>query len=334
VIGGGTTRRSANAWGGRVASFHVASRPSRFGGSSGTALRFLVLAATLALAGCGAALRVAYNQGDVAVRLAAHEYFDLHGEQSELLKAQLKVFHAWHRTEELPKYADLLDGAAKRVQNGLAREDVRWAVAGLRERTRVLTEQAVDDAGPVLVMLDADNIVALEKKLAANNARFAKDYLSGDERRNEKNRVKRMQENFEDWLDDLSDEQEAMIAAYVQASSRVTTVMFDDRKRRQREFVELLKANRGSPEITPKLRVFLTDWEAQRAPEYAKLARDQEERLTDLLLAMDKTLTPKQRQHAVDRLEFYAKEFLILASQGRGAPKGSQRVAVPATGGS
>jgi hypothetical protein len=36
----------------------------------------------------------------------------------------------------------------------------------------------------------------------------------------------------------------------------------------------------------------------------------------------------------VDRLEFYAKEFSILATQGRGAPKGSQRVAAPAAGGS
>lgn len=289
----------------------------------------LALAAALGLAGCGTALRVAYNQGDVAVRLAAHEYFDLHGEQSDAFKAQLKTFHAWHRAEELPKYAELLDGAANRVQRGLTRADMQWAAAALRERTRALTAQAVDDAGPVLVMLNADNLAALEKKLASSNAKFAKEYLSGDERRDEKNRAKRMKENFEDWLGDLSDEQETMIEAYVQASPRVMTAMFEDRKRRQRELVALLKANRGSPDITPKLRSFMTDWEAQRSPEYATLAREQEERLTDLMLAMDKTLTPKQRQHAVDRLEFYAREFATLASQGRGAPKGSQRAAVP-----
>ncbi|MCU0805753.1 MAG: DUF6279 family lipoprotein [Burkholderiales bacterium] len=317
---------------GRTKSMHPARdflRPLRFCGS-----RVAVLAAALVLAGCGTALRVAYNQGDVAVRLAAHEYLDLHGEQSDVFKEQLKVFHAWHRTEELPRYAELLDGAAKRVQKGLAPEDVRWAAAAIRERTRVLTEQAVDDAAPVLVTLNADNVVALEKKLAANNARFAKDYLSPDEGRNERNRAKRMKENFEDWLGALSDEQEAMIEAYVRASPLINAAMFEDRKRRQRELVELLKANRGNPGLTAKVRIFMLDWEAQRGPEYARLAREQEERLTRLLVAMDKTLSPKQRQHAVDRLEFYAKEFSILATQGRGAPKGSQRVAAPAAGGS
>jgi hypothetical protein len=288
----------------------------------------LALAAALALAGCGTALRVAYNQGDVAVRLAAHEYFDLHGEQSEAFKAQLKTFHAWHRAEELPRYVELLDGTANRVQHGLTRTDVQWATSALRERTRALTEQAVNDAGPVLVMLNADNLAALEKKLAANNAKFAKEFLSGDERRDGNNRARRMKENFEDWLGDLSDEQETLIEGYVQASPRVLVVMFEDRKRRQREFVELLRANRGSPEITPKVRTFMLDWEAQRSPEYAKVAREQEERFTDLVLAMDKTLSPKQRQHAVGRLEFYAREFSILAAQGRGAPKGSQRAAV------
>jgi hypothetical protein len=294
----------------------------------------LALSAALLLAGCGTALRVAYNQGDVAMRLAAHEYLDLHGEQSDLFKEQVKVFHAWHRTEELPRYAELLDGAAKRVQKGLAPEDVRWAAAGIRERTRALTEQAVDDAAPVLVTLDADNFLALEKKFAATNAKFAKDYLSPDESRNERNRAKRMKENFEDWLGTLSDEQEAMIEAYVRASPRINAALFEDRKRRQRELVELLKANRGNPGLTAKVRAFMLDWEAQRGPEYARLAREQEERLTDLLVAMDKTLSPKQRQHAVDRLTFYAKEFSILAAQGRGAPKGSQRVAAPAAVGS
>ncbi len=296
--------------------------PSRAWRFCGSAL------AVLALAGCGTALRVAYNQGDIAVRLAAHEYFDLHGEQSEAFKAQLKAFHAWHRTEELPKYADLLEGMALRVQRGLTREDVQWASAAVRERVRVLAAQAVDDAGPVLVMLDADNTRALEKKLAASNAKFAGEYLSGDPRKDERNRARRIRENFEDWFGDLSDEQEGLIEVYVRASPRITAAMFEDRKRRQRELVELLKAYRSNPEITARVRAFVVDWEASRGPEYARLAREQEERFTELLLSMDRTLSPRQRRHAVDRLTLYAREFAILAGQGRGAPKGTQRASL------
>ncbi|MCX7892823.1 MAG: DUF6279 family lipoprotein [Burkholderiales bacterium] len=307
----------------------LAERDAGMFGDPWRTLRFCgsVLAA-LALAGCGTAVRVAYNQGDIAVRLAAHEYLDLHGEQPDVFRAQLKGFHAWHRAEELPKYADLLDAMAVRVQRGLTREDVQWATAAVRERMRVLTAQAVEDAGPVLVMLDADNVRALEKKLAANNAKFAADYLTGDARKDERNRARRIRENFEDWFGDLSDEQEALIEAYVRASPRITAAMFEDRKRRQREFVELLKAHRGSPEITARVRAFVVEWEAQRGPEYARLAREQEERFAELLLSIDRTLSPRQRRHAVDRLALYAREFSVLAAQGRGAPKGAQRAAV------
>lgn len=277
-------------------------------------LLLLLLAATLA--GCGGAMRVAYNNGDVAVRLLAHEYFDLHGDQTDAFKLQLARFHTWHRTEELPRYADIFHGAARRVEKGLAREDVVWAIGSVRERTRALTAQAIDEAAPVIVMLGPDNVIQLQKKLVSSNDKFAKEYLSGDERRNEHARAKRLRNRLEEWIGDLTAEQEALVEAYAHSMPRVAAVALEDRKRRQRELFEILSEYRGKPELVNKVRAFAVGWEAQRSAEYVQLARQQEEGFIDLMVALDRTLTSRQRAHAVHRLENFAREFRVLHAEG------------------
>lgn len=285
--------------------------PSRF-------LRFAAAALLAALlAGCGAALRIAYNNSDVAVRYLAHEYFDLHGDQSETFKVQLARFHAWHRSEELPKYAALLENAARRVEHGLAPDDVTWAITSVRERAKVLTGQAVADAAPVMTMLGADNVAALERKLESNNAKFAKQFATGNERKDERARAKRVRERIEEWTGSLTPDQEALVEAYVASVPRLTQAQLEDRKRRQQELVSIFETYRGKPELAAKVRVFLLDWEAERGAEYKRLASEQEARFVQLMVDLDRTLAPKQRTAAVERLRRNAQELRALAEEGR-----------------
>jgi hypothetical protein len=279
----------------------------------------LVFLAAAALSGCGSAVRVAYNNGDIALRFIAHDYFDLHGEQSDMLKVQLARLHAWHRREELPRYAALLNGAADRLAKGLSRDDVSWAIVSVRERYRVLVEQAVDEAAPVAATFRPDNFGALEHKLAENNEKFAREFLTGDAAKQARARAKRLAGWFEDWLGDLTREQEALIAQFVQVQPELNRVRFDDRKRRQHEFVALLLAHQKSPDLAARLRDFFVNWERDRGPEHRRMAREWEERLVTLIVDMDRTLTPKQRGRAVQRFAGFADDARVLARDGRPA---------------
>jgi hypothetical protein len=279
----------------------------------------LALLAAAALSGCGSAVRVAYNNGDIALRFIAHDYFDLHGEQSDLLKAQLARLHAWHRREELPRYAALFNGAADRLDKGLAREDVAWAIASVRERYRALAEQAADEAAPLMATLRPDNFGALERKLAENNEKFAREFLTGDATKQAQARAKRLTGWFEDWLGSLTREQEALVAQFVQLQPELNRIRSEDRKRRQHEFVALLRAHQKSPDLGARLRDFLVNWERERGPEHRRMAREWEERLVTLIVDMDRTLTPKQRTHVVQRFARFADDARILAREGRPA---------------
>jgi hypothetical protein len=278
-----------------------------------------LLAAALALAGCGGAVRVAYNNGDLALRFVAHDYLDLHGDQQEVLKERLDRFHAWHRRQELPQYAGLFDGAAGRVERGLAREDVEWAIAAVRARYRRLVEHAADESAPLVATLQPENLAALERKLAANNEKFAREFLAGDTEKQTRARAKRLSGLFEDWLGDLTAEQEALIARFAREQPELNRIRLEDRRRRQAELVALLREHRSSPDIAARLRDYFVNWERDRGAEHRRQAREWEERLVTLVLEIDRSLTPRQRRVFVRKLDAYAEDARILAQQGRPA---------------
>ena len=288
----------------------------------------LLLAAAAALAGCGTVMRVVYNNGDFALRVMANEYFDTSGDQSDILKAQLVRFHEWHRREELPAYARMFQGAAERAARGLTREDATWAIVSVRERYRLVVAQAAEDGAPVIATLKPENYAALERKFADVNAKFTKDYLAGDQAKRDKARAKWFEERFEWFIGDLTDAQVALIQRFVQTQPRMNEVRLADRKRRQQEFVALIRQYQQSPELAQRMRDFFVHWERDRGAEHAKLAREWEGRLVQLVVDMDRTLTPDQRAKLVGRFEGLAEDSRVLARQGR--PAGETRAAAEA----
>jgi hypothetical protein len=288
-----------------------------------------LLGVALALAGCGGVVRLAYNNADYALRIAAHEWFDLHGEQSDMMRAGIEDFHSWHRRHELPAYARLFDDAANRVARGLTRDDVQWAIDGVRVRYRALAEQAVAEITPVAATFTPANYTALERKMAEGNDKLAKEFATVDPTKRERLRVKAIAGRFEEWTGPLNAEQTELVRAFVRSGAPMVPVMLDDRRRRQRELVRLLDENRTSPALRAKLTAYVLDVERGRGAEYARLAKAREAELVKLILDLDRTLTSKQRDHAVAKLRRYADDFGQLAAQGRGDAPGSVRTEVP-----
>ena len=95
--------------------------------------------------------------------------------------------------------------------------------------------------------------------------------------------------------------------------------MLQNRQRRQGEFVALLKAYRSPAELEPRLKQWLTEWEEGASPEYRRLSELHQELYIQMLLELDRGLTPAQRVHAVTRFHEYAEIFTALAEQGKPA---------------
>src|SRR5690606_14287014 len=147
---------------------------------------------------------LAYNQADVVAAWRADRYFDLDGEQKDLLRAGLDRFHAWHRATQLADYAELLDAAQGRIATGVSEQDAAWMREALLRRYRVLVRQGHEDAAHVLATLTEAQIAAARRQFDQDNRKFAREHgigLSPDEQR--RRRAQRNIERIEDWTGPL-----------------------------------------------------------------------------------------------------------------------------------
>lgn len=260
------------------------------------------------LQGCSPT-RVAYDNADVLLRWQANYYLDFEGGESEDLDRRLVEFLAWHRAAELPKYARLGNEAAARVERGLKRADLEWGYDAVRGQIRETLGRAATEAGGLLDALRPEQIVHLEQRLEEENRKFAKERMQGTLEERHQRRVQRNVERLEDWLGTLSEAQVARIERYSARAPFAAELQDRDRRRRQAEFLALLRAR----EARQKLAAWAQNWEAGRAPEYATMARATRDEYMDLLLDLDRMLSPEQRAHAARRLRRFSSLFEDLA---------------------
>ena len=276
------------------------------------AVAALLLAALL---GACTAVRLVYNNADTLVRYMAADYLELGPLQADDFKLRLARFHGWHRTHELPAYAALLAEAGRRVDKGVAETDVDWAVAQLRARYRRLAAQAATEGAPLLASLSPAQLVDMEKKLAGVNAKYAREHNLDDQAKRLRRNTKLMHKQFDDWLGNLTSAQEERIGRFVREQDALSVPRFEDRKRRQREGVALIRAERDPAVLASRLAELFADPDKGRSADLRAASAHYEVELARLVVEVDRSASAEQRAHAVRRMEGYANDFQVLAGQ-------------------
>lgn len=275
------------------------------------------LSCLLLIAGCSA-LRLSYSQADTLIAWRANEYFDLNPLQRDDLNARLERLHAWHRYEQLPDYAVFTSTAVAKARQSLKHDDVVWFIEGLKGRYRVIVNRASTDAAEMLATLAPGQIDALQTKWRKVNRKFAREHeLDGSVEKRKHARLKKALDQIQDWTGGLTYEQEQKIAALLDAIPLIEHLRHADRIRRQQEFLQLLSLRANPRELRPKLQAWLGDWENGRAPAYHQLSVELYAKRIEFYLAVDKLLTPGQRQIVLHRLQEYADDFRALAAKPR-----------------
>ena len=273
-----------------------------------TLLAGIALLALLALQGCSVS-RLAYDNGDVFLRWQANNYFDFEGDRSEDLDRVLAAFLAWHRAKALPQYARLADEAAARMLKGLRREDLDWGYDAVRGQVREALGAAATGSAALLDRLSPEQIVHFEQRLAEENRKFVKEQVQGTMQERNERRVKRNVERLEDWFGSLSESQVERVKRYSERAPFSADLRDRDRRRRQAEFLAMLRARQAQQ----RLAGWAQDWEAGREPAYERASRATRAEYVDLLLDLDRSLSTEQREHAARRLKRFAALFESLS---------------------
>jgi hypothetical protein len=268
-----------------------------------------------ALAGCSM-VRLGYGHLDTFAAWQVDSYFDLESSQRQEFLARFERLHEWHRYDQLPEYVRFLGGFRERLQRGLAREDVVWFVEGIKARYRIIAKRAAGDAAEMLVSITPQQVEALQRQWERDNRKFVREYrLENPVEDRKRARARRALSQIRDWAGALDPEQESRVIAMANELPLIDHLRHEDRLRRQREFLELLKLRADKDAFRQRLAQWLLEWERGRAREYERALDEWWAKRVDLFVAVDRILTPHQRAHALGRLQDYMHDFTRLSQR-------------------
>lgn len=278
-------------------------------------LRIVSLCLTAALlAGCGA-MRLSYEHADWLAAKMADRYVDLTDDQARVFKTGLSDLHAWHRSRELPVYAQTFDEAAQRLARGMSRDDVQWAVETVRARMHLLGQHTARQVGDALATLDEPQLREVEARFAEDNQKFVREQVTGDPAKVTARRADWLCERLAYWTGDLTLAQRARVRTLVESFPAMPRLRFEERQRRQQNLLALLREGRGRTDFEPRLERFLADPDAGRSEANRRAMREWERAFIDMLVDLDRSLSVAQRTRAVQRMRAYAQDFRQLAAR-------------------
>jgi hypothetical protein len=278
-----------------------------------THFAFLVVAA-LVVAACSVS-RLAYLNAPPLALWYLGGYVDMTDAQKTLVRDRLSHAMTWHRQAELPQYQRALEHLATKTESRISVEDARTTYKQARDYYDRAIDHLVPDLADFLLTLDASQLERMENKFADDNKKIVKELKGSDEERRVK-RAKKYIDQFEEYTGKLDTPQREIILNLTRNLPDLTEDRLEDRRYRQREVLELIRAKPSRDQLVAKLRKLLVDTESWRRAEYKQKLRARDERLFEVVAELSATLTPEQRGHLQKKVRTYVKDISsIIASR-------------------
>ncbi|MGC4079264.1 MAG: DUF6279 family lipoprotein [Rubrivivax sp.] len=277
----------------------------------------MIIAAALVLAGCSA-LRLGYDNGPRLAWWWLDGYLDFDSRQAPAVHAAIGRWFAWHRANELPRYAALLQEAGAALPQATTPEAVcRWTDR-LRDAPAAAIDRALQEATPLVASLGEPQLRHLEQRYAKRLAEMRDEYLQPDAAERRKASVERAVDRFEELYGRLDTAQRRVVADGVAASPWDAEVWVAERDRRQREVVQTLRrlhAERADADTTlAALRTLASRSERSADPAYREFQVKLDAYNCGFAARVHNATTAAQRERARDRLAGWERDLRSLAA--------------------
>jgi hypothetical protein len=177
-------------------------------------IRALLAVLVISVFASGCTIKLAYNFLDWGLYWEMEDYVKFNRDQSPLVKKEISKLVDWHRSDELPKYADQLAKLSDGLENGLTVELLdetynslsdgwqRIVIKTLPAATDImskLTDQQVNDFFEILIEEEQDDAGDIERDTAEKLSEERAEYIS---------------EKITDLIGKLNDKQKTLIAQW------------------------------------------------------------------------------------------------------------------------
>jgi hypothetical protein len=262
------------------------------------------------LSACGP--RLYYPRLDWLIPWYVNDYISLEPGQSSQLRSRLARQLDWHCRTQLPEYAEFLRDLRREVDDSgrpVTAERLDIYKIRLTRYWNALIRQISPDIADILFSATDEQVGELFENLEKKNREIESEFVTPPPQKIIHNRQKRMQKRLNYWLGDLTKSQLQAVTAWSLQIEPIAADRVANRRQIQAAWRHLLEGRTSRDEIQVALLGLLTNPEEFRTEKYQLRIDANTQRTLELLAYLLETLTPNQRIHISERLEYMATDF-------------------------
>ena len=246
-------------------------------------------------------------------------HLDLNSEQDKQLRADLQALHQWHRQQQLPVYADVLQKMATLAPHEVTGPQICALVDEFKDTLTPLSQQMSPGIARLALKLTPAQIQRLEQQYDKDNKDYRKEWkLDASADAQLQVQTDKVVENAERLYDRLDKKQKALVKQMAKESQFDLPKSWGERLRRQQDTVRTLEgiaksqpgfasAQQDSLALLNRSLLHSPD-EAYR--DYAEMRKTIN---CEATAQLHNTTTATQREFAVKTLKTYEADLRALA---------------------
>jgi hypothetical protein len=271
--------------------------------------------------GCSTVL-LGYDAVPPLAKYQLNRYFDLGSVQQEIVDRHFEDIFDWHRKTQLKEYAGFLNQITEKVKGNepISVTDVqKWRTIGVASWLPVASKVSRPFTELALT-LTPSQIEHMKKRFSRSNEEMREDYVrvsekagANDQQARQKARAIRIQKRGDFFFDDLTDAQLKLIAKRAAESPDAELAWYNERVRRQQDFVALLETMRAKKmdanQAEPLIREYLKAMWEPKDEKNARLIAESAKAGDETIAQIYAIATPEQKNYAVKKLRGYSQDF-------------------------
>lgn len=281
-----------------------------------TMRKFLFLVLVL-FSASACTVKTLYNQLDWLIADYLEDYVALSSEQQDTLYQHLDATLHWHKTSQLPLYAEWLEDFKRDVHNKLTHAKVEQNIVTFQTYIRALMLRTAEEMTVLLPTLTSVQREELYASLTRKNKEFKTTYVEISRDEQIKLYTRRMEERFELWLGSITEHQRQLIKASAPEFKAIAPEALKTRGLWQAELKTALNSRLDTATTGKIMRELFANSERLRSDNYKKMFNDNQQVLIRLIVGVANSMTEDQRQHFYSRVDEYIQYCRELAEEAR-----------------
>ena len=279
-------------------------------------IRFGIAVLALLLLPACSAIKLGYQQLPTLSYWWLDSTVSFSGNQTTAAKESIDKLYQWHRREELPSYAALLQRTAELSAGPVQPEQLCRVIDEVQTRLDTLMRQAVVQAAPVAMALGPRQLSHLARQWERQNEEWEKEWLQGDSEARMERRLDKALSRYNSFYGELNTAQINLVKTQLVQSPWTAEWGRRDRQRRQQDLLSTLQRitqnNLTQAQAEAQLWGVWQRWLQPPDSGQRAVVQSLSQRACENLAQLHNTATSEQRVRVSRRLRAYERDLLDL----------------------